>query len=125
MKAMRILVGIGKLDWNRQEEITERYGTVNISMLYPTKLQELEGKTGKLEAVVRQAVNKPPRKPSPSGFFHLGYGKLFRESIAGDSQIGVAPVPIRDNHWLDCESLDSLRGHIVELWFTPANNGTG
>ena len=137
---MRILLGTGALDWNRDERKSDRYGTVSLFLTMehdvPLNLQpsyEWQGKRGCLLAIVRENHRSshvgdrargffPPQEPLPLGTeLTLGEGVLFIEQEDGMA-VGLAPDDGRLKDWLDPNVLYQLHSQTVDLFFSPARS---
>jgi len=127
----KIILGTGVLNWNRDERVTDRYGTVK---LYKgarpdhdkeVPLVQTKG-YGKLCATVletRDSYHQGDwiRGLSPGGAkmgmtVVLGTGTIFSEGI---SVVGLAPLKKRYSDWLNPRSLYKLHHQTVSLWFVP------
>src|SRR6185437_13461415 len=96
---MRIFLGAGDVSWNALERRSDRYGSIRLTnqdkagndhdVLFDPKLDELEGKKGKLIAVVVNPVKSPhmgdalrgfiPSTPEKGEEVLFGEGSLFIE----------------------------------------------
>jgi hypothetical protein len=120
------LIGVGALNWNRGERITDRYGSVHLTDDGGAAIEfdrALEGKRGKLIAVVTKSRKSDhigdlfrgifPSQPDIGEKIELGEGWVFIEG----SEIGLKPEPMRDTDWLNPEALYRCHQQTVELYF--------
>ena len=128
MEATKQLLGVGRLNWNRGERITDRYGAINLwrdednTIALPKKF---EGQIGQLIAVVKETRQSThigdlfrglfPITPKVGETFVLGEGAYFTN---GDT-VGLRPDDRRNTDWLDPEILYKLHAQTVELYFQP------
>ena len=111
------------------ERVSDRYGSVklftSISQEETVPLdQSLSGKRGQLLAVVKETRESNhigdlfhgilPTKPSVGDEFVLGKGVLFFDNIF---TVGLKPMRMRKNLWLDIKKLYKAHCQTVELYF--------
>jgi hypothetical protein len=122
-------IGTGVLDWDREERISDRYGSVMLidrpqSSRKPLSLRRSnEGKHGQLLAVVREVHESAhigdlfhevyPSKPNVGDIILLGEGTLF---FVAD-RVGLLPDDNRSNLWLDIHELYRVHSQNVTLFF--------
>lgn len=126
-----ILLGIGVLNWNRAERITDRYGSVKLYISEAYDCEETipidavkEGEYGELIAVVQKTRKSRhtgdlfrgifPTTPKVGERFVLGVGKVF---FAEHNSIGLKPIDDRDEDWLNPEKLYQVHFQTVKLYF--------
>jgi hypothetical protein len=131
-------IGIGQLNWNRHERVSDRYGAVglyndahwqtgdNESKLLA--LGVLAGAVGTLSATVLETRDADhigdlfhgwgPGGAEVGATYVLGHGVLFHEFDCGD-KIGVRPLDGREILWLDGRALYTCHSQTVRLEFTP------
>jgi hypothetical protein len=125
-------IGMGVLDWDRKERISDRYGLV-VLFDGPSdprnaiqRRRAREGEYGRLIAVVSETRqpshigdlfhNVFPSKPAVNETVVLGEGTLF---FAGDG-VGVLPEDNRRTLWLDIRALYHVHNQTVRLFFDKA-----
>lgn len=127
------LVGIGVLNWNRDERVTDRYGSVKLYVSEDNGCEETvpinavkEGEYGELIVVVKETRKSPhtgdlfreifPTTPKVGDRFVLGAGKVF---FSEHNSIGLKPIEDRELDWLDPHKLYQVHFQTVELYFKP------
>jgi hypothetical protein len=140
----QISLGKGVLTWNREERVSDRYGTVYLMeeghtslttksspSLVGAETPTLSGKKGKLVAVVLEARESThigdmfrgirPRTPGVGQSIELGEGLLFTEpAYDGGLIVGLQPIDERNSDWLDPRALYDAHEQTVELFFLTA-----
>jgi len=122
-------VGTGILTWNRDERVSDRYGTVRLAVEVDGKRTDIPlakdcvDKHGSLVAVVMETRKSEhigdlfhgiaPRTPHVGQRITLGTGTVFFE----DNMIGVEPDDGRDAQWLDMRALYDAIDQTVHLTF--------
>lgn len=127
-----ITIGEGVLSWNRDERLSDRYGSVNlnISMTENGKVsydKSCEGKYGVLAAFIKESrpsshTGDSFRKLSPTpvaigDLIVLGMGTLFFEIKDGVEDVGLIPVDGRTVDWLVPSELYRIHDQTVVLVF--------
>jgi hypothetical protein len=133
-------LGTGVLTWNRDERISDRYGTVylideghNSNMLEPSPsiIKSVDGLVGKRGALLARIIESRksthigdlfrgvgPRKRAVGVVLKLGSGELFAEpAIDGGLCVGLKPGDGRETDWLDIRALYDAHEQTVELAF--------
>jgi hypothetical protein len=122
-------IGTGVLDWDREERISDRYGSVMLldrpqSYHKPLGLcRSNERKHGQLLAIVRDVRESPhigdlfhevyPSKPNVGDLIVLGEGTLFFSA----DRVGLLPDDNRSSLWLDINALYCVHNQTVTLFF--------
>lgn len=128
---IKTLLGVGILNWNRLERVTDRYGAIHLEDPSSGAAVEFEqkatGKKGKLIAIVVKTRKSDhvgdlfrgifPSTPEVGDRIQLGEGELFTEGV----DIGLKPEPMRENDWLDPHALYRCHSQTVELYFIEPN----
>lgn len=122
-----MLIGHGRLDWNKAERITDRYGSIHLSnanSIYKFKTPErISGKHGSLVAIITETRKSLhigdlfrgifPETPNIGDRIVLGVGTVFFE----DGCIGLKPDEPRESDWLDPHMLYRCHSQTIELYF--------
>ncbi len=120
----RILLSKGNLTWNADERRTDRYGSVRLNndnkpVLVEPKCDELEGKLGRLIAVVIEPVKSPhmgdlfrgfkPSTPEIGEEVSFGEGELFIEHY------GQAPHEKGEHEILDDKMSETIKNAFENM----------
>jgi len=137
-----MLIGHGRLNWQRKERITDRYGAIHLSETgaendHVTFPKLINGQRGSLIAIVRETRQSSHCGDTSRGLFPtvsqvgekhiLGSGTLFIESLGSGTDfnenacVGLKPDDGREHAWLDVQSLYKLHEQTVDLYFEPAH----
>ena len=142
----RQALGTGILGWDRQERITDRYGSVFLmdgvvtetANINTDNIDQYLGKKGTLIATVENGSESghigdifhglgQDEIPSKGEQFELGTGKLF--SLSTDEyddhirlRIGIEPDEDTETFWMDAEALYQVHDSLVTLSFTAEDS---
>jgi len=119
-------LGMGVLDWERGERISDRYGLVELFLRpgEPVKLNRVTQQLhGRLIAIVREVRGSShigdlfhgvrPSIPEVDERIELGIGSIFFE----DEAVGLTPDDGRPTLWLDIHALYRVHNQTVTLYF--------
>ena len=130
---MKKLLGVGVLNWSREERISNRYGSLHLNPSPESHdfvdLERLKG-SGTLSLKIIQTRQSPHigdlfRGIKPGGAVKgesltLGKGTLFYEEGA----VGVKPKTKKQEDWMNPHQLYKAHYQSVELYFTPETKKT-
>ena len=130
-----ILVGVGILNWRRQERIGDRYGSFCLFKDAVSgesiPLVKTEG-YGKLVAKVKAVRNSEhigdlfhgffPTKPDIGEIIELGEGMIFYDADESGETVGLKPADNRDTLWLNPKMLYRCHSQTVEVYFRKDGN---
>ncbi len=127
-------LGTGVLDWEREERVSDRYGTVELldgigEDRTPVRLARVrEHLHGSLVAIVKdiRAVGHigdffhriKPSVPNVGDRFVLGTGGIFFDECG----VGIRPDDGRATLWLDILALYRVHNQTVTLYFEESMN---
>lgn len=138
----RVLMGVGRLTWDRSERVGDRYGVIyllaygdslsdgKVSPLNP-EADKLRGSRGRLEAVVTETRESThigdigrgvyPVTPEVGETISFGPAGTLVVERAGEGQraVGIMPDDGRPDAWLDPVKLYRAHEQTVELYFVP------
>ena len=145
---MEYHLGMGALNWSKDERISDRYGTVSLSdsgwlgqkiednsFMNSDVIEKLCGKKGKLVAnVIKTRKSKHigditrkiyPSMPGVGEIIVLGEGTFFKEAYDEmEFGVGVIPYDKRSNDWLDPRQLYRVHQQTVNLYFVTDEKAT-
>lgn len=125
-----IMIGVGVLDWNKNERISSRYGSFylfnDVILRVPKALFHIKG-YGKLIGRIRENRLSNhigdifhgffPEKPDVGDVIELGEGILFYDEDIHGEMVGLKPLDNREVFWLNPKSLYRCHSQTVEVYF--------
>ena len=124
MEGEWISLGIGVVDWDKNEEASQRYGAIKLLVrphggptisFYHSYYQ---GRKARLIAKVFDTRDYPGSSAAVNENVVLGEGALFfQKKKNGNEYVGLKPQGGQKKNWLDVSQLESVHMQSVELYF--------
>lgn len=127
---MEVVLGAGILRRHSYERHSDRYGYVHLGVgfFFPDAPIGTYGTLAVRILEVRYPMSPMLLEAGYAQVYEgdvvvLGEGELSREEMGAQGeeyrQIGVKPVPFREEHWMDQKQIFRAQNQRVEILFTP------